>query len=60
MKKALKSSLMLLLVLSLVMLAACTNSDSENAKPADDAKDEGKTEGTTVATADGEKVEIEF
>ena len=60
MKKILKSSLMLLFVLSLVMLAACTNSDSEKEQPADDTKDEGATEGTTEGTSDGEKVEIEF
>ncbi|MBO1910086.1 hypothetical protein J4G37_35545, partial [Microvirga sp. 3-52] len=54
MKKILRFSLLLLLMFSLVALAACTNSDSskEEEKPDTDATDDEKSD-------DG-KVEIEF
>jgi sn-glycerol 3-phosphate transport system substrate-binding protein len=56
MKKLLRFSLLLLLMFSLVALAACTNSDGEKEKE----KEEPDTDATDDEKSDGGKVEIEF
>ncbi|MCZ2257629.1 ABC transporter substrate-binding protein [Sporosarcina sp. G11-34] len=58
MNKLLKSSLFLLMLLGVLVIAACTNSDSDTKKDDDTMKDSETTK--KDPGNDGEKVEIEF
>lgn len=65
MKKLMKSSLWLLLIIGVLALAACSNSDGKDEEKPDDTgttddKTEDKDEDTTESAGSGSPIEIEF
>jgi len=60
MKKIQKSSLLLLFILTMVVLAACTNSDGKGSDEKEGPETKATSGEATEGTEDGDKVEIEF